>query len=443
MLSGDTGSPPGVIGPPQPDAARRPRRRVRTSRDRRRAARPAPPRRRPRSAGVGPVARASSSPVGVDHAGGQLRAADVDREHDCPRARNLSTGRRRLTDGARPYPVAAALTPRGAPRWPRPSDRASETTFADLLRRRSLDNIERVIQGKPEVIELVLLCLRVRGPPAHRGRARRRQDQPGQGAGRVDRLHAAAGCSSPPTCCPTDVVGRHRVEPRRRATFEFRPGPVFANIVLADEINRASPKTQSALLEAMAERQVTVDGTTYPLAQPVHGDRHPEPDRARGHLPAAREPARPLPHAGLGRLPATARPSSRSSTPTAITTPPEHRLGDHQARGARAWSTRPRAVHVAPDAQGLPGRPGRRHPPPPGTWPSACRPEPRCRSCARRRARAAAAGRNYVVPDDVKALAEPVLAHRLILSDDAGVRGVSRVGVVEEVLASVPVPTAR
>ena len=66
----------------------------------------------------------------------------------------------------------------------------------------------------------------------------------------------------------------------------------------ADEINRASPKTQSALLEAMEERQVTVDGTTYPLAAAVHGDRHAEPDRARGHLPAAREPARPLPHAG-------------------------------------------------------------------------------------------------------------------------------------------------
>ena len=75
----------------------------------------------------------------------------------------------------------------------------------------------------------------------------------------------AAASSSRPTCCPSDVVGRHRLEPRQRATFEFRPGPVFANIVLGDEINRASPKTQSALLEAMEERQVTVDGTTYPL----------------------------------------------------------------------------------------------------------------------------------------------------------------------------------
>ena len=99
---------------------------------------------------------------------------------------------------------------------------------------------------------------------------------------------------------------RHRLEPRRRARSSSGPGPIFANIVLGDEINRASPKTQSALLEAMEERQVTVDGATYPLAAAVHGDRHAEPDRARGHLPAAREPARPLPAC-----------ASRSATPTA------------------------------------------------------------------------------------------------------------------------------
>ena len=86
--------------------------------------------------------------------------------------------------------------------------------------------------------------------------------------------------------------------------FEFRPGPVMAQIVLADEINRATPKTQSALLEAMEERQVTIDGVTYPMPAAVPRHRHAEPDRVRGHLPAARGAARPLHAAHPPRLPA-------------------------------------------------------------------------------------------------------------------------------------------
>ena len=122
-----------------------------------------------------------------------------------------------------------------------------------------------------------------------------------------------------PDLLPSDVVGV-TVWNRTADVFEFRPGPVFASIVLGDEINRASPKTQSALLEAMAESQVTVDGTTYPLGPAVHGHRHPEPDRARGHLPPAREPARPLPDGPRSATP-TGTPSSRSSTPTATRWP--------------------------------------------------------------------------------------------------------------------------
>ena len=105
-----------------------------------------------------------------------------------------------------------------------------------------------------------------RGPPPHRGRSRRRQDVARQGDRPLDRRDVAPH----PVHARPPAVRRHRrvgLEPGARAEFEFRPGGVFANVVLADEINRASPKTQSALLEAMEERQVTVDAHTYRLAR--------------------------------------------------------------------------------------------------------------------------------------------------------------------------------
>ena len=96
-----------------------------------------------------------------------------------------------------------------------------------------------------------------------------------------------------PDLLPSDVTGVN-VYDQQEGRFRFRPGPVFANVLLVDEINRASPKTQSALLEAMQESQVTVDGETYPLERPVPHDRDAEPGRIRGHIPAARGTARPL-----------------------------------------------------------------------------------------------------------------------------------------------------
>ena len=202
-----------------------------------------------------------------------------------------------------------------------------------------------------------------RGPPAHRGRARRRQDEPGQGAGRLDRLARGSGCSSRPTCCrPTSSASR--VWNRGRDIFEFRPGPVFANIVLGDEINRASPKTQSALLEAMEERQVTVDGTTYPLASPFmviatqnpieHEGTYPLPESQLDRFLMRLSVGLPEPpvRAGDPRHPRRRRhavggPSGRHRRAD----PVAGRLGEGRPRGARA--------------EALPGRPGRRHPPPP------------------------------------------------------------------------------
>ena len=103
-----------------------------------------------------------------------------------------------------------------------------------------------------------------------------------------------------PDLMPGDVTGS-LVYDARTAEFEFREGPVFTNILLADEINRTPPKTQAALLEAMEERQVSVEGRPRPLPRPVPRRRHAEPGRVRGHLPAARGPARPVPAQAVRR----------------------------------------------------------------------------------------------------------------------------------------------
>ena len=206
--------------------------------------------------------------------------------------------------------------------------------------------------GQARAVHLALVCLLRRGPPPHRGRARRRQDVAGQGDRAARSAAPGTASSSRPTCCrPTSPASRSGTA--RSGEFEFRPGGVFANVVLADEINRASPKTQSALLEAMEERQVTVDAHTLPARRAVHGHRHPEPDRARGHLSPARGAARPLPHAHPRWATPTATPRSRSSSRRAQ--PPSRSTSSHRS------STRDdvaeaaaivASVHVAPELRG-------------------------------------------------------------------------------------------
>jgi MoxR-like ATPase len=315
---------------------------------------------------------------------------------------------------------------------------APATTFSELFNAIAA-NIEIVIQGKPEVVELALVCLLAEGHLLI-------EDVPGVGKTSLAKALAASIDSDwkrvqfTPDLLPSDVVGV-TVWNRGRDIFEFRPGPIFANIVLGDEINRASPKTQSALLEAMEERQVTVDGTTYPLASPFMVIATQNPIEHEGTYP--------LPESQLDRflMRLSVGYPSRGS---------ELEILDTHASGGTLSEVHPvataeqiqtlvnsvKAIHVAPalkhylvdlaDAT-------RRHPN------VALGMSPRATLALQRaaRARAAAAGRTYVIPDDIKALADPVLSHRLMLSSDAQLQGINAGKVVADVLGAVPVPTGK
>jgi MoxR-like ATPase len=315
---------------------------------------------------------------------------------------------------------------------------APATTFSELFNTIAA-NIEIVIQGKPEVVELALVCLLAEGHLLI-------EDVPGVGKTSLAKALAASIDSTwkrvqfTPDLLPSDVVGV-TVWNRGRDVFEFRPGPVFANIVLGDEINRASPKTQSALLEAMEERQVTVDGVTYPLSRPFMVMATQNPIEHEGTYP--------LPESQLDRFLmrlSVGYPSRQS----------ELEILDTHGSGGTMSEVHPvatsaqiqelvnsvKAVHVAPalkhylvdvaDAT-------RRHPN------VALGMSPRATLALQRaaRARAAAAGRTYAIPDDIKALADPVLSHRIVLSSDAQLQGIGTSKVVADVLSAVPVPTGR
>jgi MoxR-like ATPase len=242
-----------------------------------------------------------------------------------------------------------------------------------------------------------------------------------------------------PDLLPTDVTGSNVYNERDR-TFEFREGPIFANVVLADEINRAPPKTQSALLEAMEEEQVTVDGETHALPDPFFVIATQNPVEQEGTFP--------LPEAQVDRfavktavgypdeegevelLRRRAGRSSRSPDVESVLTPEEvaalretpesvrveEDLLQYMARVARATRT-DRRVEVGVSPRGTQ------------------------RLFEAARAHAVLAGRAYVTPDDVKRMALPVLAHRLVLTPDAKVEDVAKRDVIEAVLGEVPVPT--
>ncbi len=307
------------------------------------------------------------------------------------------------------------------------------------LGRRIQENVERVIVGKGEAVRLLLVALLARGHVLV-------EDVPGVGKTTLAKAMArSVGCTFrriqfTPDLLPTDVTGVS-VYNQKTGEFEFRPGPVMAQIVLADEINRATPKTQSALLEAMEEGQVTVDGVTHPLPQPFIVLATQNPIEYEGTYP--------LPEAQLDRFFLRIRlgyPTRFQTLEILKRQRRRHPIQDLEQVAAveelLAAQEGIREVEVDPlVAEYL------------VALVEATREReevylgasPRAALFLYRGAQALAAldGRPYVVPEDVKALAVPVLAHRLLLTPTARVEGRTAEEVVREILEGLPVPGAR
>jgi len=314
----------------------------------------------------------------------------------------------------------------------------SVQTFADGVQAITT-NVASVVQGKDDAIGLALTCLLSEGHLLI-------EDVPGVGKTSLAKaLAASLGCSwgriqFTPDLLPSDVTGVS-VYNRSTADFEFRPGPVFHHLVLADEINRASPKTQSALMEAMEERQVTVDGSTYQLPRPFMVIATQNPMEHEGTYP--------LPESQLDRflMRISMDYPSREAEIAILDT---HGAGTDPSALRRVATAddvalliaMAQAVHVAPSLKGYIvdlAEVSRRRPE------LELGASPRASLALLRAARvaAASAGREYVVPDDIKRLAGPVLEHRLSLAPEAHHRGLDRRRVLAEVVAAVPVPSAR
>jgi MoxR-like ATPase len=300
---------------------------------------------------------------------------------------------------------------------------------------RITESVEHVIQGKSDVVRLCTLAILAEGHILI-------EDVPGVGKTMLAKaLARSLGCSFrriqfTPDLLPSDITGV-RVWARQRGV-EFRPGPIFAQVVLGDEINRASPKTQAALLESMEEGQVTLDGHSYSLERPFmviatqnpieHEGTYPLPEAELDRFLMRVRVGYPDPEAEMDVLSVHALPGRLDEVEPVVS-----------AAAVRKLIELGRDVHVADPIReyivALLGR-TRSHPH------AQLGASPRAGLMLLRGARVAAAadGRDYVVPDDVKELGVPVLAHRIIPTPDAQLSGVDVETIVDEVLARTPVP---
>lgn len=303
---------------------------------------------------------------------------------------------------------------------------------------RLIQNVERVIVGKRREVTLALIGLLCEGHILI-------EDVPGVGKTMLAKsLARSIGCSFSriqftPDMLPSDVTGVS-IFNQRTGAFEFRPGPLMAQIVLADEINRATPKTQSALLEAMEERQVTVDGTTYQLARPFMVMATQNPIEYEGTFP--------LPEAQLDRFMLRIRigyPSTADEIAILEAQQYQHPIADlRQVVTVEELLQAQEAVKaVYLDRQVkqyivnlVTATRSHEH--------AYLGASPRGSLALYRGAQALAAlsGRDYALPDDVKVLAEPVLAHRLIVGPAARIRDVQPEAIIADVLKQVPIPGA-
>jgi MoxR-like ATPase len=304
---------------------------------------------------------------------------------------------------------------------------------------RVLDNVERVIVGKHQEVRLALVALLCRGHVLI-------EDVPGTGKTVLAKSIARSlGCSFrriqfTPDLLPSDVTGLS-IFNQKTQEFEFRPGPIMSQVVLADEINRATPKTQSALLECMDERQATIDGVTHQMPDPFLVIATQNPIEYEGTFA--------LPEAQLDRFMLRLRlgypdltDEIRVLDDQKVTHPLEGLEEVITGDELRSLQGAVREIYVDPAVSSYIVRlvaATRAHP---DVYLGA---SPRGSIALYRASQALAGllGREYVIPDDVKALAEPALAHRVIIKTASTIHDVSSAHVIRELLDSTPIETVR
>ncbi len=302
-----------------------------------------------------------------------------------------------------------------------------------------VDNVGLVLRGKKGPIELAVVCLLADGHLLI-------EDVPGVGKTSLAKaLSASIECSwkrvqFTPDLLPSDLVGVS-IWSKQREAFEFQEGPLFANIVLADEINRASPKTQSALLEAMEERQVSIDGVTRSLPHPflVIATQNPVEHDGTYRLPESQldrflirmEIGYPNRQAELDILePGTGADVTDQLAPVVSARDIQEMI----TVASRVSMVDPLKNYLVDIAHA-----SRKHP----QVALGLSPRAMIQLARAIRALAAARGRDYTTPDDVKELAVPVLAHRLVMRNSSSGRRATASDVIQEILATVPVPSGR